>query len=159
LTSDATSIWDAVAARDYRGWRGIPASAPYAGLEARFPRLVEMAAPGRLGSAGRPVPYRYHVAYGYPQNLRVWFDGPLVALVQADLPHLAHRTGDLLADLGAPAARLDHRWDVVLVRGGARLYPDRGIAVFTDHASALVRLALFARCPLSEYLARLHMTG
>lgn len=155
----SSDVWDAIAGRDLRGWSGLPPGVSYASFDARFPRFVDAEAVGRLGRTHEPAGYRVHVAEGYPDNLKAWFRGPTLVLVEAALPRLVHSVPDLMADLGDPADRLDDVWGVLTVPGGTRVYPGRGIAVFVGPEGQLLRVSLFAPVTLDEYLDRLRPTS
>lgn len=147
-----TAAWDAIARRDLRSWRGLPAGAPYADFTARFPRVVDAEALGLLGRAHDPARYTVHEGEGYSDNLTAWFQGPTLVVVEAARPRLAHSVDDLVAELGEPAARLDDRWGVLAVAGGNRIHPDRGLALFVGPEGQALRVTLFAPCGLDDYL-------
>lgn len=148
-----SEVWDAVATRDFRDWRGLPRDARYADFDARFPRLTDAEARGLLGSANEITYYRVHVAEGYPQHLKAWRQDTRLVLIEATLPVLATPLPELTAALGEPAALLDFRWDVLDVPEGVHVHPDRGIALFVGPEGQLLRLSLFAPCDLAEYMA------
>jgi hypothetical protein len=149
-------VWELLAGRDFRSWQGLPESARYADLDARFPRLTDAEGVGFLGSRPTKATFRVHVADGYPMNFRAWYDDGRLLLIQARLPRLATTAEELLAALGQPATLIDHTWDVLRVPNGLRIHPDRGIAVFLGPEEQVLELALFTPCPLAEYLERLH---
>ena len=148
--------WVAISRRAFVGWRGLPANALAAEIDARFPRVGGVGQ-GFLGKASAPARFTVHRAEGYPLDLMSWQDddGRLL-LVEAELPDLATPAEDLLADLGEPAATADHRWDVLDIPDGVHLHPDRGITVFVGPDRQVVRLLLYTRTDLALYLSHLH---
>jgi hypothetical protein len=148
--------WDAIARRDFTDWQGLPDDASYADFGARFPRLVDAEAVGLLGSQRVSARYRVHVADGYPQNLRAWYIGPRLVLVEASLPQLAGSTSDLLDGLGEPTTTIDFAWDVLTVPSGGHIHAERGISLFLGPESQVLRLSLYAPTDADGYLATLH---
>jgi hypothetical protein len=101
-------------------------------------------------------PFTACTSRGYPQHLKAWRQGTRLVLVEATLPKLSGSLDELTSDLDEPAARLDYSWDVLRVPKGARIYPERGIALFICPEQQLLRLSLFASCELADYLATRH---
>ena len=156
MGTPAPEAWDLIASRDFRSWRGLPAEAAYADFEARFPRLMDAEARGLLGTENAIGHYRMHTADGYPQHLKAWRSESRLILVEATLPQLRTPLEELIPELGEPAARLDFTWDVLRVSRGARIHPDRGIALFVGPERQLLKLSLFEAGELSGYLATRH---
>lgn len=156
MSKSAPDVWNAIAAREFRGWQGLPGDADYAEFDARFPRLVDAEARGLLGSANEVAHYRMHVAEGYSQHLKAWRQDTRLVLVEATLPKLRDSLDELTSELGEPEAWLDYSWDVLEVSRGARIYPRRGIALFAGPERQLLRLSLFSSCELADYLATRH---
>lgn len=156
MEGSAPNHWDMIGSRDFRGWHGLPEDASYAEFETRFPRLMDAEARGLLGTGNEVAYYRMHVAEGYPQHLKAWRQDAGLILVEATLPQLRGPLDELRAELGEPAALLDHTWDTYRVVEGARIHPARGIALFVGPEQQLLRLSLFAPCELADYLATRH---
>jgi hypothetical protein len=158
MTLDAPDTpWEAIARRDFVGWRGLPDDVTIADVDTHFPRVTRATGQGFLGTDQVPERFSVHRAEGYPLDLLAWHDqSDRLVLVEAELPDLATLPTLLLADLGEPAATADHRWDVLDVAGGVHVHPERGITLFVGPEGQIVRLLLYVPTDLATYVSRRH---
>lgn len=150
------SVWRDLAELDLRDWRGLPERAPYADFDAHFERVADAYAVGLLGRTNVPARYRVYAADGFPLNLRAWYRGDQLVLVDGELPALSTPVADLRAGWGEPAGRLDGWFDVLHLPGGVLVFPDRGAAVLAGPEGQALWLAVFSPCDLAGYVETLH---
>ncbi len=155
--SACSEAWSAIAARDYRAWKGLPVSCGYSDFDAAFARLRDEYGQGVLGRAHRQAMYRMHVAEGYAHNLKVWFRAEYIVLIEIRYPLLPYPSHELLRQLGEPEMKLDYYLDVMRIPTGAWVYPTRGLALFLDAGhTEVMGVALFHACRMTEYLQEVH---
>ncbi|HJV95241.1 MAG TPA: hypothetical protein VJ608_04355 [Albitalea sp.] len=80
--------------------------------------------------------------------LVLWHRGDELVLLDFDEPF---DEPDVLATLGAPAARLDVNWGVAPLPAGEWVYPERGLAVVVSPQGRALRLIGFAPTSLAAY--------
>jgi hypothetical protein len=149
--------WNAIGARDFRAWTGLPAGCGYAALDAVFPRVAQAYGQGTLGRRNQSATYRLHAVEGPPFGARVWAREDHIVLVELEFPALPHPSRDLLQALGEPEARLDAHMDIMPVPGGAWVYAARGITLFLDVGlTEVMRVVLYHPCTAQEYADALH---
>jgi hypothetical protein len=155
--SKCAEVWSAIAAREYRDWEGLPAFCGYPDFDAAFARLRDEYGQGNLGNTNLQAMYRIHVAKDYPHNLKVWFRGEDIVLIEIRYLILPYPSYELLQQFSEPQVRLDYYLDVMRVPKGAWVYPSRGLTLFLDAGRTEVMwIALFHSCSLAEYLDTVH---
>jgi hypothetical protein len=144
---------DAIAARRFVGWAGLPAGcSPEAMFGVKFD---EKEWPARmLGKKSTrwlvldDVTGYYRPTVSVRDNVVVLFDGMN--------PELEGGWAPLKADLGEPQAKLDWHRDTVVMKGGEWVYPARGITIFGRAAGDdALHIAVYAPTTLAEYEATL----
>jgi len=154
---DCSDAWRAISAREYRHWNGLPETCHYPDFETTFRRLRDEFGQGTLGRTHHAANYRMHVGEGYPQNLKVWFRGEDILLIESRHPKLPCFSQEFLRHLGKPEKELDYHLDVMRIPAGAWVYPARGITVFLDAGrNEVMGIALFHPCSLTKYLDEIH---
>ena len=155
-----SEAWSMITGRDYRNWNGLPHSCSYSDFDAAFSRLRDEYGLGTLGSANRRVMYRTHIANGYPDNLKVWFQENSILLIEIKYPILPYPSEVVLEHFGPPDIKLDYQLDIMPVSHGAWVYPNRGLTLFLDSShTKLMGIALFHSCNIAYYLEQLHPGG
>lgn len=141
----------AIEARQYVGWRGLPDACSAADLFG-IPADDEWGT-RRLGSES--ARQRLLDIEGYHRPL-LSVRNDAVVLFDGAYPKLEGGWDALRADLGDPVERLDYQDGTIVVTGGERVYPDRGIAVFvSSDASEIYHVAVFAPTTIDVYKDRL----
>jgi hypothetical protein len=89
----------------------------------------------------------------YPEPVRAWYDGDLLAVLETDYPALPMTSAALANLLGEPEARLDCYLDVLLLRAAEWVYPQRGLSVRINPATQIwLRVTAFGAMTLEAYL-------
>jgi len=138
----------AIEARRFVGWRGLPAGCkPDVMFGEKFDEKEWPMR--RLGKKSThwlqvDVPGYYSPTVSVRANVVVLFDGMN--------PELDGGWAPLAADLGQPEAKLDWYRDTLLMKGGEWVYPARGITIFGRAAGdAALHVAVYAPTTLAEY--------
>ena len=137
---------------DVTRWCGLAAVGPAElGLEG---------APRERGERGDPpAPARWCAGPPgcFEEGVRCWLDAAeTVVVVEGCLPAADDGTPVPAPDLGEPAVRLDAMLDVVVLRRGELVYPDRGLAVRVNPENGLLLgLVGFAPTTADDYVRRL----
>jgi hypothetical protein len=147
-----------IARVSFVGWAGLPPGCRPGDLFERFPREDPADWPRRpLGEDYEPVAFaqldlaRY---YRPAANLR---DGALV-LFDGMNPQLDGGLEPLLADLGAPAVRLDYAHGTLGVGSGELVFCDRGITLFVNTTGdTALHVALYHVTTVDDYRRRLRL--
>ena len=151
------TAWQAIKAREFRDWHGLPEGCAYEDFDSEFSRLRDEYGQGGLGRKYVPARYRIHLAKGYDHHLKVWFREETISLIEIAYPTLPYPAGELLRRLGAPGLELDYHLDIMPVTKGAWVYPSRGLALFLDAGhGAVMGIALFHPCDPAQYLDEIH---
>ncbi len=147
----------AIERHEFRSWMGLPMDLRYSDVDSLFTRLSDACGVGFLGRAGHKTLFRMHLCEGYPHNLKIWFDGDRIRMIELRYPMLPYPASELVHHLGKPQAKVDYSAGAMPVAEGAWVYAGRGITVFLDIGHAVVMaLGLFAPCTLKHYLDQLH---
>ncbi len=143
--------------RDWKAWRGLPASCSMAELAARYPQLSAGSGRANLGSDVVPAEFKTLQLAGHGKPLRVWYREGAVVEIELEYPEIEGGFSTLSAIFGEPAATLDYYQRTVRYDKSAFVYPDRGIAVlYNPSRSAVIRIYLFAPTTLDAYERSLH---
>jgi hypothetical protein len=142
----------AIESRRFVGWRGLPAGcSPDAMFGVKF-EAKEW--PKRtLGKHetrwhGLDIPGYYEPTVSVRDGVVVLFDGMS--------PELDGDWAPLAADLGEPEAKLDWTHDMLQMKGGEWIYPQRGITIFgRASGNAAIRIAVYHPTTLADYKASL----
>lgn len=145
------------AARDFAGWSGLVPHTTVADIAAAF-EVDDTPQPATLGSEHRAAGWATVAAGGYPDGIRIWFDGIEVALLDGPDPELPGSLETLLGELGEPEARLDAYFGTLLLKGSEWVYPARGLTVYVNPANMLLlRLVAYAPASLDTYERHLRL--
>jgi hypothetical protein len=139
--------------RDFAAWRGLPADCDWETVKAVMPPVADAEAFGWLGAS---LPRRFRVvrAAGYPQHVRVWFDGPRIVAFETGLPQLHRPLPATIEGWGTPDARLDYDFDVVKLQQAEWVYAARGFAAAINPGNHVaLRIVVFPPTTLERYLA------
>jgi len=145
--------------RDFAAWRGLPRECDWETIKAVFPPVAETEAVGWLGAS---LPRRFRVvrAEGYPQNIRVWFDGPRIVALEAHLPRLHRPLPGTIAGWGAPDRNLDYVFDTLELPRAEWVYAARGFAAAVNAANQVtLRIVVFTPTTPEKYAAELCPPG
>ncbi len=159
MTTDACqTAAHAIQVRHFIGWRGFPTGcAPTAlvpGLPDPLPDLGAQPS-RRLGSDASSAAFVLLDLPGWYRPMASFRAGALV-LVDGMTPELDGGATALLADLGAPATKLDWDYGTLPIAQGERPYPERGITLFLNTTSdKVLHLALYQPTTLELYLRSL----
>jgi hypothetical protein len=84
--------------------------------------------------------------------VRVWLDGNIVVLIDAEILGRAADLTELTGKLGPPAAKLDSYFGNASMPGGEWVYPQIGLTLFVepDNRNPL-RVALYPATTIEEY--------
>lgn len=153
---DCGAAREAIARCAFVGWRGLPAGCPTDALLPGLPAAPAEARPVRhLGAELRPATFVLLDLAPYYRPMAS-FEGRRLVLVDGMNPELDGGLAPLLADLGAPAQRLDWFYGTLAIPRGEWIFPERGITLFlnTDADEAL-HVALYHPASAAEYLRAL----
>jgi hypothetical protein len=142
----------AIEARRFVGWRGLPAGCtPDAMFGVKF---EEKEWPARM-LGKKSTRWLQLETPGYYRPMVSVRDGKVV-LFDGMNPELDGGWAPLAADLGEPEAKLDWHRDTLLMKGGEWVYPARGITIFGRAAGDdALHVAVYAPTTLAEYEASL----
>jgi hypothetical protein len=148
----------AIRERQFVGWRGLPGGCTPAalvpGLPDPLPELADQPA-RRLGSDASSAAFVVLELPGWYRPMAS-FRGGSVVLVDGMTPELAGGAAPLLADLGAPAAKLDWDYGTLPIAHGEWPYPERGVTLFLNTTSdKVLHMALYVPTTLEVYLRTL----
>jgi hypothetical protein len=158
MTDACQTASQAIRARHFIGWRGLPAgcapSALVPGLPDPLPDLGEQPA-RRLGSDASSAAFVLLDLTGWYRPMASFRAGELV-LIDGMNPELEGGAAPLIADLGLPATRLDWDYGTLPIAQGEWPYPERGVTVFLNTTSdKVLHLALYQPTTLEVYLRTL----
>lgn len=148
LTCDTAR--QAIEARRFQGWRGLPASCT---PDALFGVAFDDAVWGqrRLGASLATARSRLLDLGGYYRPMASVRDG-VVIMFDAMNPVLDAGWPALATDLGAPEATLDWMYGSVAMPGGERVFASRGITVFTNRdGDDVLHIALYPPTSVEGY--------
>jgi hypothetical protein len=139
----------AIEARRFVGWRGLPAGcSPDAMFGVKF---EENEWPTRRLGKKTTRWIKVGDVRGYYQPTASVRDN-VVVLFDGMNPELEGGWAPLAADLGQPEAKLDWYRDDLLMKDGEWVYPARGITIFGRAAgNAALHIAVYAPTTLTEY--------
>jgi hypothetical protein len=141
--------------RDFIEWQGLPENCWITEAQTAL-KLSEAYGVGRLGREYTPAFFRTRQLEGYINFVRAWYRDEKLVLLDGEYPTLPVELSALLESYGAPEIRLDYHQDVVKIKAGALVYPQRGITFFLNaNAQMLARVAVYAVTSLEHYLAHL----
>jgi hypothetical protein len=159
MTTDACqTAAHAIQVRNFVGWRGFATGCtPHAlvpGLPDPMPDLGEQPS-RRLGADASSAAFVLLDLPGWYRPMASFRAGELV-LVDGMNPELDGGAAPLLAELGAPATKLDWSYGTLPIAQAEWPYPDRGITVFLNTTSdKVLHLALYQPTTLDVYLRSL----
>lgn len=139
--------------RDLADWPGLPSDCAESEV-ARWLPLLPGAGTAMLGGGVLEYSVRAVAAPDLTEPVRLYFRDGVLRLVRSGL-----WTADplacaaLLQTLGPPASYLDFALDVGVARGGARLYPARGLMLAVVPATGLIAsVEAFPPCGVADYV-------
>jgi len=152
LSMDCSTTKKRLAARDFVGWRGIPANCDAADLFGSPPADLASRPRRNLGDEFVPAQLWLLDLPGYYRPIASLVDGRLV-LFDGMNPELAGPFAALRDDLGTPAGRLDWERGTLTISGGEWVYPERGITLFVDPdaANTALHVAVYHATTLDVY--------
>ena len=161
LAPECVEAIDLFTRRDLAAWRGWPAACSVHALLDEISSSLLPLDDAPLGESRTPTP-AFRVTAMLPARgggskqllelLVYWRGERLVRVDLDDEPLVGGSVADLLAALGAPAARLPYqRWGYVHAHG-QWVWPARGLAVYVDASDRrIVHAAIFSPTDLATY--------
>lgn len=148
---NCTDIRNAIAARDFIGWQGIPPSCSAKDLFDNIPDDLSGRPSRPLGDDFQASVFVLLELDGYYRPMASFRDNKLI-LFDGMNPELKDGFAPLYNDFGEPAARLDWHYGTLAIPNGEWIYPERGITVFLNTtADKVLHIALYQATNLREY--------
>ncbi len=143
------------ASRIFTNWQGLPDGCPIPVAETIL-KVSEDYGVSRLGQQHKPAYFRTTQLEGYVNFARVWYRNEKIVLIDGDYPAIPVELAALLKSYGEPAAKYDYYQDVIEIKAGEWVYPQRGITLFMNADSRmLAKVAVYPSTSLADYLANL----
>jgi hypothetical protein len=156
--SSCDAALELLAAARFGEWQGLPSTCSIDDLSRRFGPPLGGPARAALGEDQLPTDFMVFGLNGQSRPLRVFEEHRRVLLLDLEYPTLGGDADTLQAALGAPAARLDFPWNVLLLKDAEWVYPGRGLTLFINpDTRKILRWAVYTPTDLETYMRRLRL--